>query len=587
MADQKPFLGKNFLSRPLILVLLVFCGYFASLNHSFVWDDYMVVVDTDLIKSWHNLPLVFSREYLTSPSAVHHLDQGGYGAGETSYRPVVTVSYFLDYSLWKLNPFGYHLTSLILHLLNVLLIYMFFNLLLNNPKWSFWAALMFGLHPVQTEAVNNISFREDLLAFLFYLSSLVVFIRSANFSGFKKVTRFFFSNILFLLACFSKEMAVTLPLMVMIYDYYFPPKGEDSFWGRFKSRYLSYWVSLLFYLWVWKFVMPSTNERLIFEGQNAYTNFLTMAKVVGVYLWWLVFPVDIHATVPDWSLAEFSFLSLRVLAALGCIGFLIFLAAHARKSLRAVSFGIAWFFVSLLPVINIIPIQNIMAARYLYLPLAGFCLLFVGSVAYVSQAKSAVFSSDLPNKIIPLLLVGMFMVYSFVTVIKERTWKDNDAFFMELGYYYPLKPWVHRGLGDYLVRQKQFEKAVVEYNIAKRLDPSDTRTRSELGKLYLQVGMLERAVGEFADAVRLDPGLEDVYVNLCTAFADERQFEKSVHCFEKMLSIHPQSVAGYYNLGVLYKVKGDVSRARVMWLKALSIDPRFAPAKNELGALGD
>ena len=106
-----------------LIIIITSLVYFKSLINPFVFDDALVIVKNDFVKSWKNFPLLFTRSYLTSAEDVIYLGLHNIGAGEISYRPLVTSSYFLDYAFWKLNPFGYHLTNLLLHIINVLLVY--------------------------------------------------------------------------------------------------------------------------------------------------------------------------------------------------------------------------------------------------------------------------------------------------------------------------------------------------------------------------------------------------------------------------------------------------------------------------------
>ena len=121
----------------ILIVLITALAYANSLKNSFVWDDIWTVVNNDSIKSWNNFPALFSKSYLTS-------------FGEISYRPVCTFSYFIDYFIWKLNPFGYHLTNLLLHILNAILLYFLINLIIADKNLSLLASLLFALHPVNS-----------------------------------------------------------------------------------------------------------------------------------------------------------------------------------------------------------------------------------------------------------------------------------------------------------------------------------------------------------------------------------------------------------------------------------------------------
>jgi hypothetical protein len=152
----------------LVIAFAIVLVYANTLVNQFVWDDNVTIVRNNFIKSWSNVPRIFSKSYL-SPfvrTGSSYSPDIRVSSGETSYRPIATLSYMLDYSIWKLNPFGYHLTNLALHLINAILIYLLINALTRNKNTALLASLLFALHPVNSEAINNISNRKDLLAFL-------------------------------------------------------------------------------------------------------------------------------------------------------------------------------------------------------------------------------------------------------------------------------------------------------------------------------------------------------------------------------------------------------------------------------------
>ena len=123
----------------LLMVLFTVSVYSSSLRNSFIWDDHLLIANNGFIKSWENFPRFLNRSYLTKVSDVDYLGKRDIGSGESSYRPVGTLTYFIDYSIWKLNPFGYHLTNLFLHIANVILFFFFisfviFIMITNNTN---------------------------------------------------------------------------------------------------------------------------------------------------------------------------------------------------------------------------------------------------------------------------------------------------------------------------------------------------------------------------------------------------------------------------------------------------------------------
>jgi len=161
----------------IILALVVIVVFSPMLSNDFVWDDEMNITENNFVHSWDHLPQLFSREYLTQPTDIPYIQQRPIGAGEITYRPIATLTYFIDYHFWQLNAFGYHLHYLILHLINVILVFCLIQMLVKNEWAALMGALLFAIHPVQSEAVMIISFREDLLACLFFILALIFYVQ--------------------------------------------------------------------------------------------------------------------------------------------------------------------------------------------------------------------------------------------------------------------------------------------------------------------------------------------------------------------------------------------------------------------------
>lgn len=540
----------------ILIVLITGLVYANSLKNSFVWDDYVVIVDNNFVKSWKNFPTIFSKAYLSpfiKKGCCFFVDSS-IGSGETSYRPIVTLSYFFDYSLWKLNAFGYHLTNLLLHITNAVLLYFLTNLIVKNKKVALSSSLLFALHPVNSEAINVISFREDLLAFLFYLSSFILYIKLNKYHGIKRIYFYIFSLILFFLALFSKEMSITLPLVLILYDYFFVFKEKlKGILGHFNSYYLGYIVILLFYLWVHFFVIVNITEPPVeYPGGNFYSNTLTMSKVIATYIKWIFFPINIPAIMPNQPyLISNSLFDPWVLFSMMLIITCFFIVIKIYKSSKEFSFVILWFFITLLPVSNILPISNYIASRYLYIPVVGFCFLVAMSLVKPIILKTPWLSLNLPQKVIRDIVIILLAFYSIVTFIRNIAWKNNTVFHLAMVERYPNNALAHFGLGT----------------------------------CFKNSGLLDKAVSEYKTAIRLNTELVEAYNNLGIIFGDTERYKEAIDCFRQTIKIDPKNLQAYDNLAVTYTRIKKWEEARKTWEKALEISPEFEAAQNNLKKL--
>jgi len=571
---KKIFTGSTH-KAVLLIILLTLVVYANSFKNSFVWDDFWVTVDCDFVKSWKNLPLLFSRSYLASSQDTFFLAARTVNSGELSYRPVVTLSYFIDYSIWKSNSFGYHLTNLFLHLCNAILLYFFVALIIKNKNIALLASLLFALHPVNTEAADVISFREDLLTFLFFLSSFILYIKSVTHAGIKKISVYAFSLLLFLLSLFSKEMGITLPVMLILYDYLFVFRGKiRDIFVNFRSRYLSFFLASLFYLWVWGVIMKNNTVQASYPADNISTNIFTMLTVIAGYIKWVLLPFNIHVTITKPYLIA-SGLAPGVLVSILLIVLLLAFAIRLYKRSREISFSIFWFFITLLPVYNIFPIKNIMAARYLYIPIVGFCMLAAKALFYTPELKFKAISNNLLQEIMRAIIIVVLIFYSTFTIIRNRTWRDDFTLWSEMARIYPNSALPHYNLGNSYIDKGLVEEAMNEYNTAIRLNPNFVDSYISLGYCYYSGGKIEEGIAEYKKALKINPNLPDAYFNLGVIFIDKGQYSQALSYLEKAMKIDSKYLPPYYGLGIAYVRMGNFAGARKIWKKGLEINPDY------------
>ncbi|MFA5199688.1 MAG: tetratricopeptide repeat protein [Candidatus Omnitrophota bacterium] len=536
----KGIINKKAHILSVILIVFVTALVYANcLINMFIWDDYAVIVENNFVKSWENIPALFNQNYLSDyiKKGDWYFVDSSSGSGETSYRPVATLTYFIDYAFWKLNPFGYHLTNLLLHIINALLIYFFIHLITKKKRIALLSSLLFALHPVNSEAVNVISFREDLLVLAFFLSSLILYIKLNKFSGMKKAVFYSLSLFSFFLALFSKEMAIILPLILILYDYFFVLKGKlKGILARFRY-YSGYIIILLFYLFMRFFLIVNNHLPVTYPGESFYINILTMSKVMATYLKWLFSPGDIYSTIPDWSdLTVNYFFDFWVLFSIVLLIACFLLAIRIHKSSKYYSFTIFWFFITLLPVSNLFPMTNYIASRFLYLPALGFCF-FAGVLLNKKGVKKL--------KYLPLVILAIYSVLAFE---RNASWEENTEFHLRMAQRYPNNSLIHL----------------------------------ELGNCYYKAGLIDKAIKEYKIVLKLDPGLAWAYSNLGFAFTRKEQYKEAIACFSQAIKIDPDDPKVYDSLAVTYAKSKKWQEAKKAWVKALEIDPGFEVAKKKL-----
>ena len=405
-----------------VLVILPFLVYLNCLHNDFVYDDFHLVSQNRGIQGLHKLPFIFGVEKKAG-----------------SYRPVRMASYALDYflnqNLWGhlegLNPFGFHFSNLVYHVITVLLVFLVINALTDNIRVAFLAALLFSIHPVHTESVAYISGRRDILSTLFYLLGFYFFIRYRSSSRLSYSALFL---LCYLLALGSKEMAVTLPLLCFCYDMVgtLQITGIEKKAGSFKRIfraikevvvkyryfYLMFFIaaSCFTYYKVW---IKSPSQRHSFYGESILLHFLTVFKIIVHYLRLMFYPVNLTA---DYSYNGFpiasSLFDPAVLTAILILACILYGLWRLLITSPLMSLGVLWWFLALLPVCQIFPHHELMAEHYLYLPSVGL-FLFIALVVIkgldTGKWRTIAYS----------FLCVIVVLFSARTACRNRDWKDS------------------------------------------------------------------------------------------------------------------------------------------------------------------
>ena len=522
------------------IALFTLLIYANSLGGSFIGDDKAFIVYNRVVQSPRNVA-----QFFADPSAAAE----GALKGDV-YRPLTSLSYALDYAVWKLNSSGYHLVNIILHAANSALVYFLILLVSGDYFIALVTGLLFSAHPVQTEAVAWISGRSSVLFLFFYLSSLILYIRSAG--GRRK--GFYPASVLcFALSLLSKEMAATLPLVIVAYDIHF--SGREGV-GRRILAYIPYFLAALFFIAIRSTVLGKLGQ---FEGWgDPYKLFLTMLTVVVDYIRILIFPLKLHTANYIIPMAG-SFREIRILFSAGVLAAIAAMMPVLFRRLRLVSFSTCWFFITLLPVLNIIPIKAFQSERFLYLPSIGFCAIVAYGLSIINR-KSA---RKAPGKetiamVMALALVG---AYSLRTIIRNEDWKGELTLYEKIVRTYPASPWALNALGTSLLDNEKYEEALEVYRRSVALEKNDAESRGALGQCYLKLERYADAAAEFEQAVKLNPQNSIIRNMLGVAYINLKRYEDAKKQFRTAMRVNPEFPGPALNIGRLEENEGKFNDA--------------------------
>lgn len=545
--------------------------YIGTLNNGFVYDDRLTVVDNILIKDLRNLPKLFEKEYFEL-------------SGEMSFRPVVTMTYFIDYAFYGIHAWGYHLTNLLLNAINGVLIYLFLILLLKREAFPtngiypttsdfnsqpFVVSLLFVAHPVLNEAINAISFREDLLSFLFYMITFILYIKLKSMASNLLAIRFTvysLSCFTYSLALLSKEMTVTLPLIIYCYEWIFGCGKKERRAFLYNPYIIGYIIITLAYGYLRFFYFYNPAEEGILQW-SFLERLLTIPWLILNYIKQAIFPISLSAEYiiyPVNSPFSFSFFIPFIL-----IFSLLVLIFKVIKSKKYMAFGILFFIITLIPVYNIISIANPRADRYLYLPTIGFAIFLLNFKL-------------IHRKLFVILLSFIILIYSIQTGIRNEVWRDEYSLWSDAVKKMPYSWRPHYNLGRAYSYYGKLEEAVQEYKTALKLKPDSLDAHINLGVVYVVQNNYDGALQQFEKALRLNPNNADIHTNTGYIYRRLGRMDEAINEYKEALNVNPDHIKAHYNLGLVYVSKGLIDKAKIEFETALKIKPDFLPARQAL-----
>ncbi|MBI3312625.1 MAG: tetratricopeptide repeat protein [Candidatus Omnitrophica bacterium] len=523
---------KNFLNeRPWVFPLLLL-GFAALLfgrviGFDFInWDDNLYVYENPLIRS-------FSFEYLQS---------WFFRPFVRLYVPMPLLSFAVDYQIWGAHAGGYHFTNLAIHLTNMLLVYFLFFRIFKNPLGAFLGALLFAIHPVQVEAVAWISERKTLL-FTFFALWVCLLSMNAKEKRSKTWVLIFF---LFAASLLSKPMAVTIPLLVILYNFFY---GEETAKKSAIKIFLILFVPVIVTVTLTLSLYPEILKA--YHGDVLVDFFLLPWINYLSYLELVFFPVDLRLFYPPVDLAVAGMGALVLFFALTAA--FILPAIRVLKEKRKFVFWILWFVISLAPVATLFKVP--VGDRHLYFSILGI----IGFVLY--------FIERFPRPVIALLAV-LNLACIPLTVSQLSVWRNSETLWTNILKKDPANFRALVQLADYYQGRGRFEEAIQLQRVLIEYFPDDIYPYINLSNLLLAGGRVD----EVKPVVELFAKRHSNHPELWVLKAAVAHFEGDAAGAEgylkKALEINPHTYSALTNLGKIYLDQGRFSEAKELLQKA-------------------
>ena len=584
-----------------VIVSAVLIVYANSLTNGFVWDDHIYVEGNPFLADPANIRHLFDWRFYTG---VHEVLAGS--------RPVFLASLLIDKAVWGAAAWGHHLTNTLLHAANSLWVYALVWAIAPSLPLALLAGLLFALHPVQTEAVNAICFRSDLLAAFFVFASLWTYLRlrsASNRSAFFLVAA---SAVFFGLGLLSKEMAASLPVLVLLTESYFgsaPGRARRlalalSAYALVAAAFFVFWSPRFHYAGLESAAarlsapgtleMPALARNSVFaspssEWAELYRNrsvwLWTTGGSFAVYFKLLIAPASLVADRAPILLR--SGLEPRALASFVFVGAFLAYAFLMRRRHPASAFGVAWCFAALIPVSGLFPLFNPVAERYLYLVAAGAAWAIASAVEALASRRPAPAAA---------LAVLILLAYGARTHARNRDWESDESLFLTSARPAAQSSRASLLRGGVLQESGRPLEAAAQYEEAVRLDPRFAGAWLDLGTTYGIIREHAKARVAFETAVSLSPGNPVMPFSYAVHLSRAGKPREAEIQYRAALKLEPGYLQAWVNLGALYRDSGRPREAEACYKKALALAPndpfpryayglflkrypRFAPAR--------
>ena len=567
LSSHKLFSESRILFLIVAATVLVYAN---SLSGAFVFDDTKQIAGNPSLHSWSNIFRAFS-------SDVWSFQRGTLTADipPPYYRPLFTTYLTLNYKLFGLWEPGWHLMNLLVHVAATVAVYFLLKRLSGNRLVAALAALLFGVHTAHVESISWISGIPDPLAALFYVPSLLWYVRYREEGQGKWLVA---SVVAFGLAILCKETPLALPLVLCVWELT-RCNWRPSLALRLKDivlQMIPYAVVAAAYLALRFSVLGRISWKHPFMARVPDSAiWMTVPYVFVNYLKHLLAPFHlslIYGTSFIASPADPRFLlPVGILVGLGFI-----LWIYRKKLSQQVWVAIAMMVAPLLPVLNlkVFHYEYIIQDRYLYLPSIGFCYL-IGILILRLASKRA--SLALATSVALLLAFGVS------TVLQNRVWHDSVALWQRAVYYSPNSWSTHYNLGLAYLVLKQYEPARNELFEAKRLAPGNADVFNNLALAQAGLGHPDEAIANLKAALTLDPRLLEAHNNLGALLYDKGDFAAAKLEFSRALERDPSSISARFNLARTLAAMGDHAGAIREYEALLAIEADDVPARYQLG----
>lgn len=527
----KPVRNRQALTICLILAVLTLAAYSQVFTCGFTnYDDDDYVTANRHVQSltWQNIAWTFNIGYASN------------------WHPLTWMSHMLDYRLFGPKPMGHHAVNLLLHLANTLLLFLILTRMTGSLWRSSFVAALFAIHPLHVESVAWIAERKDVLSTLFFMLTILAYLKYADRP---KATKYTLVMLLFALGLMAKPMLVTLPFALLLLDYW-PlgriKRGWNLVWEKAPMILMAGASSVLTYLAQQKGGAVSGFETMPL-GVRASNAVVAYAG----YVWKMLWPRNLAAAYPH---AGDKLTALAITGSIVFLAVMTFMAIRTRRRRPCLAFGWFWFLGTLIPVIGLIQVgAQAMADRYTYIPLIGLFIAIVWGISDVLGGRGTT-----------ALRIGagvVIVALAAVTWVQVGYWRDSVTLLEHAVAVTSDNYIAHNSLGSAYAELGRTEDAIREYEEALRICPTYTFARTNLANQLQKQGRLAEAAEVGMQAAEMNPRSAEIHYNNGAILHQNGDLDGAVREYREAIRIRPDFPEAHNNLATVYFFKGEYAEA--------------------------
>jgi tetratricopeptide (TPR) repeat protein len=578
--------SKNLFIVSFLVSLITILVYLPALQNDFVnWDDNEYVYENPNIQS---IGIKSIKWMLT---AFH----------SANWHPVTWFSHAIDYAIWGLNPMGHHLTSVIFHGLNTILVVVLITHLIrlrNENSYQLGysliagaiTGLLFGLHPLHVESVAWVSERKDVLYAFFFLLSILMYIKYVSTQQGRKVLFYGLCLGFFILSLMSKPMAITLPAVLLILDFYpfrrFDIRLAFSSHSKILMEKLPFLGLSIVSMVLTVLAQQEVDAIKSLQSAALQDRIFIAFRGLIFYIYKMLYPKDLVPLYPYPSnvsiyMVEYAVSIILVLGITACCFYL-----WGKQKIWLTVW--TYYVITLLPVLGIIQVGDQAAAdRYTYLTsLSPFLLIGLGVARLIDTGRNKKQFLVFRRLFSIVIVAAIFGLLINLTVNQGKLWKNSITLWTRELQVFPSSAYMaYYKLGLLYRSQGLAEKAVENYRMAIKLYPTFTLAHYNLGNAYMSQGLIDKAKKQYQIVLELKPDFPDAHYNLGSIYQSQGLIDEAKKRYQIVLELKPDFPEAYNNLGKIYKSQGLMDKAMEHYKIARKLNEALPESYNNIGAV--